>query len=258
MTGEGFLAAMTSSARRRAAEAQATVQACPPRQKGRERLTEALAAVPFGIIAEAKRRSPSRGQLASGRYDPAGLAARYQEAGAVAMSVLTEPEFFGGSLGDLVAARNATSLPLLRKDFLFHPAQVDEAAWAGADAVLAIVRILAPDELAGILAAGRRVGIDVLVEVHNHEELMRAVDAGATLIGVNNRDLDSFATDWRRALKLASAIPDGVLAVAESGISTIDQLVELASAGYRAALVGEALMTGGVGLVEAARAWAGR
>jgi indole-3-glycerol phosphate synthase len=258
MTDQGFLAAMTASARRRAAEAAATVKECPPRGEGRQRLSAALLAVPFGIIAEAKRRSPSRGQLAAGRYDPAGLAARYQEAGAVAMSVLTEPEFFGGSLSDLVAARNAARLPLLRKDFLCHPAQVDEAAWAGADAVLAIVRILEPGELAALLREGQRVGLDVLVEVHNRDELALAVDAGATLIGVNNRDLDSFATDWRRAVDLAPAIPPGILAVAESGISTLEQVVELASAGYRAALVGEAVMTGGVGLVEAARTWAGR
>jgi len=229
-----------------------------PRGEGaRHRLRQALESRRFGVVAESKRRSPSRGMLEAGAYDPAGRARLYEEAGAAAVSILTEPDYFAGSLEHLRAARAATRLPLLRKDFLLHPAQVDEAAQAGADAVLAIMRILSPAELGALLAEADRLGLDVLVEVHGEEELTRALQAGARLIGVNNRDLDTFDTDWRRSLRLAPAIPPGTLAVAESGIRSLDQVEALAAAGFRAVLVGEAVMTEGPGLVREVSRWGG-
>jgi indole-3-glycerol phosphate synthase len=195
----------------------------------------------LAVMAEIKRRSPSKGDLDPG-LDPAAVAADYEAGGAAAVSVLTDAEFFGGSADDLAAARAGCGLPVLRKDFTVGEADVADARLMGADAVLLIVAALSDDELAGLLFVADRVGLEVLVEAHDEDEVARAVDAGATLIGVNQRDLVTFAVDHDRAVRVAAAIPDGVVAVAESGIRDADDARRLADAGYRAVLVGETLM----------------
>ncbi len=257
MTARTFLADLTAEARRRAEEAarrRAAWEAAAAAGPVPRPFAAALDGPGLAVIAEAKQRSPSRGRLAGADYDPGRIAAAYERAGARAMSVLTEPRFFGGSLAHLAAARERCGLPLLRKDFLLDPAQVAEARVFGADAVLAIVRILSGPALASLLAAGRSHGMAVLVEVHTREELDRALDAGATLVGVNNRDLDTFDTRIERCLDLARHIPPQVTAIAESGLRTAEDLRAVAAAGYRAALIGEQFMVAGTGLMEAA-AW---
>jgi indole-3-glycerol phosphate synthase len=216
---------------------------------------DALRRPPFAVIAEAKERSPSRGRLETGVYDPVARARGYQAAGADALSVLTEPEFFGGSLAHLAAVAEAVALPVLRKDFLLDPAQVAEARAYGAAAVLLIVRLLAPGALREMLDAAQRLAVAALVEVHTAGELETALEAGAVLVGVNNRDLDTFTTDVGRCLALASSIPPDRLGVAESGLRTPEDLAAVRAAGYRAALIGESFMTGGAGLWKAVRAW---
>jgi indole-3-glycerol phosphate synthase len=193
------------------------------------------------LIAEFKRRSPSRGVIRDDAH-PVHVAQAYEVAGAAALSVLTEEEFFGGSLDDLQQARAATLLPTLRKDFIVDSYQVREAWIAGADAVLLIVAALSDAELRKLVETTREVGIDALVEVHDREELARAVDAGAGLIGVNNRDLRTMEVRLSTALDLAAYLPSGVVAVAESGIRTGADIRRLREVGYDAFLVGEHLM----------------
>jgi indole-3-glycerol phosphate synthase len=195
----------------------------------------------LNVIAEHKRRSPSRGSI---REDlrPADVARAYEAAGAAALSVLTDPAFFGGRLEHLREARAATALPALRKDFVLDPWQVWEARAAGADAVLLIVAALTDADLAGLLAVAREAGVDALVEVHDRAELDRALAAGARVIGVNSRDLRTLAVSLDTALTLAPAIPDEVTAVAESGIRTGADVRRLRDAGFDAFLVGEHLM----------------
>lgn len=194
------------------------------------------------LIAEVKRRSPSRGDLAPG-LDPARLARSYAEGGASCLSVLTDSDFFGGSASDLASARAATQLPTLRKDFTLSPADVCDARVMGADALLLIAAALSDAELARFLSLAHEVGIEALVEVHDARELARALAQGAQLIGVNQRDLFSFEVDPDRALRLAGEIPRGVVKVAESGIFDPSQVLQLAEAGFDAVLVGEALVT---------------
>jgi indole-3-glycerol phosphate synthase len=193
------------------------------------------------VVAEHKRRSPSRGTI---REDlaPAEVARRYEAAGAAAVSVLTDEPFFGGSLAHLTEARAATTVPVLRKDFVVDPWQVWEARAAGADAVLLIVAGLGDAELAGLLAVAREAGLDALVEVHDRRELDRALAAGAGVLGVNNRDLRTLRVSLETSLALADAIPDEVLAVAESGIRDGADIRRLRDAGFDAFLVGEHLM----------------
>jgi indole-3-glycerol phosphate synthase len=193
------------------------------------------------VIAEHKRRSPSRGAI---REDlaPADVARRYEAAGAAALSVLTDEPFFGGRLEHLREARAATALPALRKDFVVDPWQVAEARAAGADAVLLIVAALADDELLTLLDEAREIGVDALVEVHDQRELERALDAGARVVGVNNRDLRTLSVSLETSLALAPRIPDDVVAVAESGIKSGQDLKRLREAGFDACLVGEHLM----------------
>jgi indole-3-glycerol phosphate synthase len=193
------------------------------------------------VIAEHKRRSPSRGAI---REDlaPADVARRYEAAGASALSVLTDGPFFGGHLDHLAEARGATRLPVLRKDFVLDPWQVREARAAGADAVLLIVAALEDAELGELLGEARAVGMGALVEVHDRAELERALAAGAALVGVNNRDLRTLAVSLETSLALAPAIPDDVVAVAESGIRSGSDLGRLREAGFDACLVGEHLM----------------
>ncbi len=194
------------------------------------------------VVAEVKRASPSRGQLVAD-LDPAAVASAYQAGGAACLSVLTDVEFFGGSPADLVAARDATRLPLLRKDFTVGPADVCDARLMGADAVLLIAAALSPLELVELTALADRVGLDALVEVHDEEEAEAALTAGASLVGVNQRDLVSFEVDPSRAERIARALPAGVTRVAESGIRGPEDLPRLAAAGYDAVLVGESLVT---------------
>jgi indole-3-glycerol phosphate synthase len=193
------------------------------------------------IIAEHKRRSPSRGAI---REDlaPAEVARSYEAAGASALSVLTDGPFFGGRLEHLVEARAATGLPVLRKDFVVDPWQVWETRAAGADAVLLIVAALGDDELKTLLAASGEAGFDALVEVHDQGELDRALSAGAQVVGVNNRNLKTMEVSLDTGLSLSSAIPNGVVKVAESGIRTGDDVRRLRAAGFDAVLVGERLM----------------
>jgi indole-3-glycerol phosphate synthase len=196
----------------------------------------------IAVIAEHKRRSPSRGAI---REDlaPAAVAKGYEAAGAAALSVLTDEPFFGGCLAHLAEARAATGLPVLRKDFLVEPWQVWEARAAGADAVLLIVAALDDVELRRLLGEARATGLDALVEVHDRAELERALAAGARLVGVNNRDLRTLAVSLETSVRLADAIPDDVVAVAESGIRSGSDLKHLRDAGFDACLVGERLMS---------------
>jgi indole-3-glycerol phosphate synthase len=198
----------------------------------------------LAVIAEVKRRSPSKGDLAAD-LDPAALASVYEAGGAAGLSVLTDEEFFGGSPADLAAARGATALPTLRKDFTVSANDVCDARLMGADAVLLIVAALDDRELRTFHDLAMDVGLDALVEVHDERELDRALAAGATLVGVNQRDLVTFAVDTERALRMASEIPTTVVRVAESGIAGPDDARLLAAAGYDAVLVGESLVRSG-------------
>lgn len=195
-----------------------------------------------GVIAEIKRRSPSKGDLAPG-LDPAALASRYQLGGAACLSVLTDERFFGGSPADLESARGACELPVLRKDFTVCVADVADAKLMGADAVLLIVAALTRDELASLLEVSARLGLDSLVEVHDEAELETALGCGADLIGVNQRDLQTFEVDPDLAVVLATRIPDNVIAVAESGIRGPADVARLADGGFQGVLVGESLVT---------------
>ena len=206
---------------------------------------EAVAALGgIAVISEIKRRSPSKGDLAPG-LDPAELARQYERGGAACLSVLTDVEFFGGSVDDLVTARNACSLPVLRKDFTVSARDVCDARIMGADCVLLIAAALDQAELESFLKLARAIEFDALVEIHDETELERAIDAGADLIGVNQRDLVTFAVDTDRAVRMAPQMPAGVVRVAESGITGPSDAAILAEAGYHAVLVGEHLVTSG-------------
>jgi indole-3-glycerol phosphate synthase len=194
------------------------------------------------IIAECKRRSPSRGVLRVD-YDPAAQAQTYARGGAVAISVLTEPSFFDGALDHLARVRAAVDVPLLRKDFVVDPYQLLEARVAGADAVLLIVSALDDERLRRLLAQARALRLAALVEVHDESELDRAVAAGATLVGVNNRNLRTLAVDLDVSSRVAARLPAGITAVSESGVRTPAEIARLRALGYSAFLIGERLMT---------------
>lgn len=194
------------------------------------------------VIAECKRRSPSRGILRQ-HYDPAAHAVAYAEAGAAAVSVLTEPTFFDGWPAHLAAVRTAVTVPLLRKDFIVTPYQVHESAALGADAILLIAGALDDLELRQLHDLASSIGLAVLVEVHSAPEIERALAAGARIVGVNSRDLRTLQVDLSVVQMLADAIPDEIVAVAESGIRTGDDIRRFASLGYDAFLVGERLIT---------------
>ena len=196
----------------------------------------------LAVVAEIKRRSPSRGDL-NADLDPALLAMTYEDGGASCLSVLTDHDFFGGSAGDLMAARSVTKLPVLRKDFTVSEHDVCDARLMDADAVLLIAAALAPDELRRYHELAVEVGLDALVEIHDEAELERAVAVGATMIGVNQRDLVTFAVDHERALRMASLIPSSAVKVAESGVRHAADASALHGAGYDAVLVGETLVT---------------
>jgi indole-3-glycerol phosphate synthase len=217
-------------------------QTTPPPRPFADALRRVAATGDVAVIAEIKRRSPSKGDLAPG-LDAGDLAAAYAAGGAACLSVLTDVEFFGGSFYDLADARDGADLPVLRKDFTVSPNDVADTRIVGADAVLLIAAALDRDELAEYHELALDLGLDALVEVHDEAELDRAVAAGATLVGVNQRDLHTFEVDGRRAARLAARIPDGVVRVAESGIAGPADARRLADAGYHAVLVGESLVT---------------
>ncbi len=212
--------------------------AAPPARKFRKGLGH------YGItvIAEIKRRSPSKGDLAPA-LNPATLAKAYEEAGASAISVLTDTEFFGGSTEDLIAARAAVSIPVLRKDFTVDERDICDARIMGADAVLLIAAALTDIEMKRFHALAVELGMAALVEVHDSADIAKAVLIHADLVGVNQRDLRTFDIDRTIAAKLSRTIPSGVVKVAESGIDNAEDLVRLRDAGYAAALVGEHLVT---------------
>jgi indole-3-glycerol phosphate synthase len=201
----------------------------------------ALLARRRAIIAEIKKASPSKGLLAAD-FRPVETARAYEAGGAACLSVLTDREFFQGSLEDLERARMAVSLPVLRKDFTLDEFHVIEAAAAGADAILLIAAILPERELRELRELAAQYGMAALVEVHAADELSAAIASGATIIGVNNRDLHSFSVTLETSLRLAEQMPDDVLRVSESGIETAAQIAALEAAGYRGFLVGERLM----------------
>ena len=237
---------MLRSTRRRVAEAKGHLpqrelevlagKAPPPRN-----FAAALKGEGTAIIAEIKRASPSRGDLCA-HLDPALLARAYWQAGAVALSVLTDREFFKGSFEDLSLAREAVPIPVLAKGFFLDSYQLYQARAYGADAILLIVRALGERLLAELMAEARKLGMATLVEMHRKEEVRTALGAGARLIGINNRDLDTFSVDINTTLRLMPLIPKGVLVVSESGINSKEDIEILKKSGVGAFLVGEALV----------------
>jgi indole-3-glycerol phosphate synthase len=198
----------------------------------------------LAVIAEVKRRSPSKGDLAPD-LDPAATAAAYAAGGATCLSVLTDEEFFGGSANDLRTARAAVEIPVLRKDFTVDSRDVCDARCMGADAVLLIVAALDDAELRDLHALAGEVGLDALVEVNDEAELERALAVGATVVGVNQRDLVTFEVDTDRAVRVGAVMPEGIVRVAESGIRDAADAARLAAAGFHAVLVGESVVTSG-------------
>jgi indole-3-glycerol phosphate synthase len=218
----------------------AALAAAPPRD-----FRAALAgASGLAVISEIKRRSPSKGALAP-NLDPRALAASYEAGGATCLSVLTDEAHFGGSAADLQAARAATELPVLRKDFTVAAADVVDARIMGADCVLLIVAALTDAELASFSSLARELDLSILVEVHDEPELERALGVDADIVGVNQRDLVTFEVDTGRAERMAPLIPADVVRVAESGVGGPDDAARLGAAGYDAVLVGESLVTSG-------------
>ena len=196
----------------------------------------------LAVIAEIKRKSPSKGDL-NASLNPADLALQYQRGGASCLSVLTDTDHFGGSVADLQMAHSACSVPVIRKDFTVDARDICDARIMGADCVLLIAAVLSVAEMSAFLELCREVDIDALVEVHDEAELELAMNAGAVMIGVNQRDLVTFAVDQARAVRMAPRIPDHVVRVAESGVRGRDDALALRAAGYDAILVGEHLVT---------------
>lgn len=215
-----------------------------PAGRGFAAALEHDAVTALAVIAEVKRRSPSKGDLAAD-LDPAATASAYVAGGATCLSVLTDEAHFGGSVDDLRRARAAVPVPVLRKDFTVDARDVCDARSMGADAVLLIAAALDDAELADLHALAVELGIDPLVEVHDEPELERALAVGATLVGVNQRDLHTFEVDQGRAVRVGQAMPDGVVRVAESGVRGVDDARVLADAGFHAVLVGETVVTAG-------------
>jgi indole-3-glycerol phosphate synthase len=212
-------------------------------EKGREGrpFAEALSRPGTSLIAEHKRRSPSAGPIREGA-SCAEIVGAYDRGGAAAVSILTEETHFGGSLADLREARAATELPILRKDFTIDPYQLYEAKLAGADAVLLVVGSLDDSTLASLYAQASQLDLDALVEIHDDEELERALELDCDVIGINNRNLEDFSVDIQRTFDLLSDVPAGKVVVSESGIHHRDQIDELEQVGVDAVLIGEALM----------------
>ena len=201
----------------------------------------------LAVIAEIKKASPSAGVIALS-FNPVGIANNYERAGADAISVLTDEQFFQGALSHLVDVRGAVSPPILRKDFVLDEIQIAESAAAGADAILLIVAALEQKQLVDLMQAARNYRLDALVEVHTDEELARALEAGANIIGINNRDLATFDVDLGVTEKVSAQVPDDVLLVSESGIKSAEDVARVGACGVDAILVGEALMRGQISI----------
>ena len=210
----------------------------------------------ISLIAEAKKASPSKGVICPD-FDPVAIAREYEAGGAQAISVLTDEKFFQGSLSFIPLVRQAVRLPVLRKDFIIHEAQIAEAARFGADAILLIAAILETEQIRDFLAHSRELGMDALVEVHDAAELDKALAAGSPLIGINNRNLQDFSMDLETTFRLKQRIPEEIPVVSESGIRTGEDIRRLAAAGIAAVLVGETLMRAG-GREQAVHALMGR
>jgi indole-3-glycerol phosphate synthase len=232
--------AQATADRRDLGSLEAAAESAPPTRPFAAALARSAGA-PLAVIAEVKRRSPSRGAIAPD-LDPAAVAGEYAAGGATCLSVLTDATFFGGSADDLRAARAVCTLPVLRKDFTVGVADLYDTRVMGADAVLLIVAALTDDELVDLLTVAQELTLDALVEVHDEPELERALEAGAEMVGVNQRDLTTFAVDPGRAVRLAASIPAEVVAVAESGITEAEDARVLAEAGFQAVLAGESLV----------------
>jgi indole-3-glycerol phosphate synthase len=203
---------------------------------------EALSKSPgISLIAEIKKASPSAGVIRKD-VDPVRIGKIYEDSGAAAISVLTDEHFFQGTLSSMKEVKQSVGIPVLRKDFIIDPYQIFEARAFRADAVLLIVAVLSDDQLRAFLALCRELGLGTLVEAHTEHERDRALEAGADVIGINNRDLKTFAVDLSTTLRLAEGLPDGTLCVSESGIQTKDDVIRLSKAGVDAVLVGTALM----------------
>jgi indole-3-glycerol phosphate synthase len=218
-----------------------TLREAPLFARPRRDFAAALAEPGRRIVAEVKRSSPSLGRIRDD-FDPVAIAAAYAAAGAAAISVLTEERFFEGSLAYLAAIRECVDVPLLRKDFLFEPYQVYETRAAGADAFLLIAAILRTEIIRELVALGQEMEMTALVEVHTAEQLDRALAAGATVIGINNRDLETFVTRLETGLELLGAVPPGRTVVIESGLKTAADLARFEAVGVRAFLIGETFM----------------
>lgn len=237
---KNFLDEIIAAKRKRLIHEGARVTARPSNKPHRFRQALAADDPPVKIIAEFKRRSPSAGRLLERDVSPADIARAYEQAGACALSILTEEDYFAGSIADLIAVRAATKLPLLRKDFIIDEAQLFEAADAGADAVLLIAAALETKTLARLRAVTEeQLQLDALVEVHNEAELEHALEAGATLIGVNNRNLQTFNVSLGTSERLIAHAPSDCLFVSESGLRTWQDIDRLRQLGYRAFLIGE-------------------
>ena len=241
------LGAIVAGRRRQIGEAQArlpleTLKHAAQARSERRDFAGALSPGALRVIAELKRASPSRGILRQ-TYPCGAIAHSYQAAGASALSVLTEESHFLGSLADLETARAAVRLPVLRKDFILADYQIYESVAAGADALLLIVAALSDEDLCRFLELCQDLRIAALVEVHDESELVRALGAGARIIGVNNRNLKTLEVDLENSFRLRPGIPSGRIAVSESGIKTGQDMRRLAEAGYHAALIGERFMT---------------
>ncbi|MFH1386782.1 MAG: indole-3-glycerol phosphate synthase TrpC [bacterium] len=214
-----------------------------PKKKRKIKVRPFLKGKKFALIAEIKKASPSAGLLIK-KLDPTALAKAYAKAGATAISVLTDEKFFQGKLADLKTARAATNLPVLRKDFVIDEAQIYEASQAGADAILLIVRILTEEQLIAFIKLAKSLKLAALVEVHNEEEARRAIKAGAEIIGINNRDLDTLAVDVKTTLRILDNVPElkDKIVISESGINSNEEVRALKACGVRGILVGESLL----------------
>ena len=221
-----------------AADVERVAESAPPPRPFREALAQADS---VALIAECKRRSPGAGPILPD-LDPAELTRGYERAGAAALSVLTDPTYFGGSSDDLAAVKEATAIPVLRKDFTLDPLHITEARSIGADAILLIVRILSASMLELLHREALALGMAVLVEVHDRTELERAVRVGASIIGINNRDLATFTTDLETTVRLLGDVPDDVVIVSESGVRRHEDVRHLGEMGVDAILVGETLL----------------
>lgn len=216
-------------------------EAVPRTELQAHRFAAALQGDAINIIAEIKRRSPSKGVIRTD-FDPVSIARNYAANGAAALSVLTEEEYFDGSLDYLRAVRQITALPLLRKDFIFDEYQIYEALLAGADCILLIAAMLESEQLNDLLQTAHELGLDVLVEVHDREEAEKVLHYDVRLLGVNNRNLRTFATTLETSLQLAAELPAGLTLVSESGLRTRADLERLRAAGFQAFLIGEEFM----------------